>query len=984
MNSVHLPRYFLFDGMNRVHLKEDINMPVKPVISKIRCHNPNDRVVTSIRNRNLLVYIATRDGVDLTPVKSEQEFLQKELYADAEYDEHYHKYIVERPGSCGLFGNIDKSLKQLASDVYNLSKQGRNIYNGIISLWEDDAVTLGYDNKQTWVNLMNKMMPDIAKEFGIDITQLQWTAAVHMEKGHPHCHYMFWSKEPIVKAAYIHKSVQHRCREMFSKEIFEQERIVAVIEKTAKRDFILDFGKELMEDEISYLFKNEIPGRIKREDTNAIGALLINISEKLPTSGRLAYQFVSPQVKEEIDNITAYILKLPAIKSVYQEYISLNREIMKTYSTGKNKEDYKRQRAVDDLKKRIGNQIIKCAKEIRFNRENILNEIIDKCQEFFPDELDSSILNINEPEDELSEPGSLYEPGQEPDEAGSLHALEQEPDEPGSLHELEQELGEAGSLHEVDEIDLSNFIIEWNENYKAAMHFLYDPKEKDINMAISFLNKEIERNNVLAIYEKGRIYERELTSGGTGEYDKLYKTALKGFKYILNSDFENKKYIHYRMAKMYQYGQGTEKNEKRAVKEYIKAGNNKYAQYSLGNMYLRGQGVEITEENKMDYMKEALRLFKNSADQNNAYADYSYAALAEKTFHEIPKDEVYNYYENALEKFVNMYQKSPNDDLAFKIAGMYISGKGTEIDIDKGMPYLQDSRNMKNLNAEYLTGKLYSETGNKYYNMDEAIKAFEKVAESDSYMNNFANYQLGKIYSEVPEYMDMEKAMGYLETAASQDNEYAQCRLGDIYNNPEGEYYDREKAEGYYQAAAEQGSATGQYKRGKLYMEKEQLPEAIEMFEKAAEQGNTYAYYQLGKIYLDKNNNFNQELGFSYLQKGIQLGNENAQIEMGCQYLFGKSEPYIEKNVQKGIELIKEVAEKGNEYAQSVLDFYENYREAMATATAYGLCRNAFNMLTNANKQRKMDKLAENKLHRVHSKEMKKVLAKRGREVEDE
>lgn len=947
-------------------------MPEKPVISKIRCHNPN-RIATRIRNRNLLVYIATRDGVDLTPVKSEQEFLQREMYDDAEYDKHYLKYIAERPGSCGLFGNIEcTDLKSLASNVYNLSKNGWNVYNGVISLDEADAITVGYDNKQAWINTMNKVMPDIAKEFHIDITQLQWTAAVHMEKGHPHCHYMFWSRDKKVQSPYIHTTVQNRCRERFSKEIFEQARIAAVIDKTAKRDFILEFGKELMEDEISFLFKNEIPGRIKREDTNAIGALLLNISEKVPKTGRLAYQLVPPEVKEEIDNVTAYILKLPALKGAYQEYIALNREIMKTYSTGKNKEDYKTQKAVDDLKKRIGNQILKSAKEICFHRDSIINEIAGKYQEFLPEELDSSILHINEPEDELSEPGSLNELEKESDEPGSLNGQEKESDEPGSLNEPE------------DEIDSSDFIIEWNSNYKAAMHYLYDPKEKDINKTVYFLNEEIRNNNVLAIYEKGRLCERELITGGESRYERLYKNALRGFKSLLNSDFEKKSYLHYRIGKMYQYGQGTEKNEERAVKEYIKAGSNKYAQYSLGNMYLRGQGVEVTEENKMEYTKEALRLFKASAKQDNAYADYAYASLAEKSFPKIPKEEVYSYYASALEKFEKMYKSSPNDDLAFKIASLYIHGKGTEKDIDKGMYYLDESRAFKNLNAEYMAGKIYAKPDNNYYNVEKAVCAFEKVSESDSYMKSFADFQLGKIYSEIPEYMNMEKAIGYLEAAASQDNEYAQCKLGDIYSNPESVYYDMEKAREYYAAAAEQGSATGQYKLGKLYLEREQIPEAIAMFEKSAELGNTYAYYQLGKVYLDEKNNLDREKGVAYLQKGMELGNESAQIEMGCQYLFGKSEPYIEKDVQKGLALISEMAERGNEYAQAVLDFYENYREEMAYSVAYGLCRNAFNMLTSANKQKKIDRLAENKLYRVHSKEMKKVLAKRGQEPEDE
>lgn len=76
------------------------------LISKIRCNNPN-RKSARIANRNHLTYIGTREGVDLSP--SDQAYTEKEeskVFKGSD-DPTYLKYMAERPGSHGLFGNID-------------------------------------------------------------------------------------------------------------------------------------------------------------------------------------------------------------------------------------------------------------------------------------------------------------------------------------------------------------------------------------------------------------------------------------------------------------------------------------------------------------------------------------------------------------------------------------------------------------------------------------------------------------------------------------------------------------------------------------------------------------------------------------------------------------------------------------------------------------------------------------------------------------
>ena len=71
-----------------------------PLISKIRCNHPNKKGSRNA-NRNHLIYIATREGVDLSPLSD------------------------GTPARSGLFGNFDISDVQSAGNsLYQLSAEG--------------------------------------------------------------------------------------------------------------------------------------------------------------------------------------------------------------------------------------------------------------------------------------------------------------------------------------------------------------------------------------------------------------------------------------------------------------------------------------------------------------------------------------------------------------------------------------------------------------------------------------------------------------------------------------------------------------------------------------------------------------------------------------------------------------------------------------------------------------------------------------------
>lgn len=355
-------------------------MPFSPLISKIRCHNPNQKK-SRVCNRNYLKYIATREGVDLTEPELEEQ-IKKQLTNDftegtVAPNDTYIKYISKRPNSHGLFGNIDISdLTKLAGHMADMTAEGKNIYRGIVSLSENDALNLGYDKKEKWITYMKSVMSDIGNQFGIPIDKLQWVGAVHMEPGHPHCHYMFWNADKKVQSPFIHPSIQDKCRQILSKEMFREEYAQEIANKTAYRDFMLEFGKDALQDLMNTITNRpdtagQIPGRLKKELQEEISRQLIKLVDMLPDTGRITYKLVPPDVKKQVDRITELLENQPDIKKELEYYYNSTKNISAAAGASNKQTEWSMNKATADIEKRLGNIILATAKEIRREQSHI-------------------------------------------------------------------------------------------------------------------------------------------------------------------------------------------------------------------------------------------------------------------------------------------------------------------------------------------------------------------------------------------------------------------------------------------------------------------------------------------------------------------------------------------------------------------------------------------------------------------------------------
>lgn len=909
-------------------------MPYSPLVSKIRCHHPNKQK-SRVCNRNYLVYIATREGVDLSDVtylkiEQQMETLDDGNVSIESANELYAKYIAERPGSHGLFGNFNvENLNAVANNLADLTASGKTIYRGIVSLSEQDALALGYagnDNaKDKWVQFMRSTMPDVAKQFNIPIDKLKWTAAIHMEKHHPHCHYMFWHDGDAITNPYIHISKQNACRELLSKEMFREEREQEQINKTLYRDLLLDTGHKILEKETSEIMahvstsnRSLIMGRINNDTLQDFGNKLLLLSAQLPTSGRLNYQLLPPDVKSKVDNFVSELLQEKELRKEYLSYLQTADNISRTYSVSENHFKVNHEKADEDMRKRLANTVLKSCRNLTRDYQ-IFDKYVNRA------DLLSSATVISD--QSISEPSS--------DKALDISDL---PD-----------------ISEYDDLD---FIYAYNCEYKKALKYIYDPKIKDIPKAVSILNNQAAKNNILACMELGKLYVNEIVPNiTTGEALKIghqfYKKAYAGLMHLEAE--KPKSSYEYKLGKLLEKGYGTPIDYEKARYYYQLSSDkeNKYARYSLGSMYLYEKIAPFNENNRKDLIKAGIKYIKQSADQNFAYAAYTYAKFCEtESFLSLTDKELKHYYSIALEGFKEMLNERRDDNLLYRIGTMYYNGQGTASDHDIAYNYFKEAADLNNVNAQYALGKTYSDQESKYFDIDKAIKYFQLAAKKN---NIYAMASLGDIYSNSTlAHYDVNKAIEYYQKSLNQGNEFASYRLGILYSNPDLNCYDMKKAINYLELATQKGNDLAAYKLGNIYSttdsEYYDLKKAIHYLDHAAKYENDFAYYKLGIIYLEPNSiYYNPSHGLDYLKKAMNAGNIYAQAKLGNLYLWGKH-PAIEKDVEKGLTLLQMAAAEGNEYAQTSLDIYRdiqnNTGNNLLIKAGYTCFRSAFATLT--------------------------------------
>ena len=650
--------------------------------AEVRSQDKNNSVAVSTENQKQLLkelisefpeakkYLEYEDFTSNPTTENASELISTIIERNADVignRQNFVGYMARRPGTekrgqHGLFNGSDDPivLNQVAEEV---AHHPGNVWSHVVSLRREDAVRLGYDNSERWRELVMRHISDISNAQKIPLCNMKWYAAFHDTTHHPHIHLIVYSTNP--KQGYLTKDGINKIRSVFANDIFHDELQSIYQEQSLSRDEL----KVLSENQMS-----EIAKQIQNSSfiNKNLEKMIMTLHTQLRSvSGKKVYGYLPKEIKETVDKIFSEMAKTPQIKAMYEKWCELERAKYKTYT--------QKEKDIPPLEQNkvfqpVRNMIIRTVMQMKFPTSDIEIEMPE------PTEIDLDI--------------------------------------PPSIDEgiIDEAVGDS-----IENSPPNRYYIKWSDSYKEAHKLILnrDSQNADYKKAEKLLL--LESNNVLALYDLGRLYSTEKLGLKDDEKSfEFYEKALQGFIQI------------------------------EPIAKKIKP----YLQYQIGMMYFQGFGTSVDNQKAAEH-------FEKSAEQGNLYAKrlLAFEYIGGKKF------------EQDIEKGIALLTECADSGDAFscyKLGNLYLNGEIINQDMDKAEKYLLSAED--NEFIQYALGKLYLQK--EKYDIEKAISYFEKSADK----NMWSSYQLGRLYLFGTDGLkkDNEKAMKFLNLSAEHGNEYAQ------------------------------------------------------------------------------------------------------------------------------------------------------------------------------------------------------------------
>ncbi|RGB38822.1 hypothetical protein C1646_755227 [Rhizophagus diaphanus] len=432
--------------------------------------------------------------------------------------------------------------------------------------------------------------------------------------------------------------------------------------------------------------------------------------------------------------------------------------------------------------------------------------------------------------------------------------------------------------------------------------------------------------------------------------------------YWLSKNQDKSQYIWF-LGLFYYYNIGIEEeNSIKAFELFSKAANNNYSiAQVLAICYYDGYGNNCGKRMTFDWCEKSAN---NGSIFGKFYLGYCYEfgigimnngkksaywyREASKCGNTIAKLYLANNYHQELEKGVDkdemkafkyygILAKQEISDEQLELGNCFYNGIGTKIDKIQAKYWHEKAEDNGNIIAKNILKKYLSQLG--LYSVGKILlkanyeKSFHYLQKAAGNGCEFAQFNLGKCYQlGIGVKKDTRKAFELYKKSANQDNNSAQFQLIYCYIFGYGTEINRVKAFELAKIMAEKGDNDALYLLGIHYiygigvnMNRKKVnakialgifykigygtevnnKTALKLFKEAGKNGYAIAQYWLGNHYLTNNN---KAKAFEYYKKSADKGYIESQLQIGNCYFEGIG---TEINNTKGIEIIKELAEKG-------------------------------------------------------------------------
>lgn len=242
--------------------------------------------------------------------------------------ENYLDYVSHRPGvqldgEHGLWYAGGK-VRNLSQAVREVAEHTGSVWTPVVAIRREDAERLGYNDAESWRELVCACAPEIARGYKIPLEHLRWYAAFHRKEDSVHIHMVVFSSDP--KEGYLTKQGIRQVKSAFGRRIFQQDLIHVYEQKTEYRDTLGRDAERTMAELITQIET----GRLRNE---RLEQLVVELAQRLHnTQGKKVYGYLPPKTKAVVDAVVDELAKDERVAAAYDLWNQMREEVCRTYS----------------------------------------------------------------------------------------------------------------------------------------------------------------------------------------------------------------------------------------------------------------------------------------------------------------------------------------------------------------------------------------------------------------------------------------------------------------------------------------------------------------------------------------------------------------------------------------------------------------------------------------------------------------------------
>ena len=242
--------------------------------------------------------------------------------------ENYLDYVSHRPGvqlngEHGLWCAGGK-VRNLSQAVREVAEHTGSVWTPVVAIRREDAERLGYNDAESWRQLVCACAPEIARGYKIPLEHLRWYAAFHRKEDSVHIHMVVFSSDP--KEGYLTRQGIQQVKSAFGRRIFQQDLLHVYEQKTEYRDAL---GRDA-ERTMAELIAQMETGQLQNEN---LEQPILELSRRLQnTKGKTVYGYLPPTAKALVDAIVDELAKEERVAAAYDLWNQMREEVCRTYS----------------------------------------------------------------------------------------------------------------------------------------------------------------------------------------------------------------------------------------------------------------------------------------------------------------------------------------------------------------------------------------------------------------------------------------------------------------------------------------------------------------------------------------------------------------------------------------------------------------------------------------------------------------------------